>query len=703
MSHLFQDGNDRFASKSILILKTYDIQSIRYDWKSISQHFDGKIKIASQLTIESIVDGSALECISYSNIPFSTQFASIYSLCIQLLQSMNTDNANIQYPWNQIYHQHQDNGLPIVSSNGIYFVKLFFGVEWRSILVDDRVPIFEGKLIFPILSNSNEIWPQLLTKAILKLLILSNRLNGTLSVPLIIQMLTSMVTLDISQSEKLNKSSDSNFVWKSVIHLDGEQNTGLNNTKKPVDLEAISGDDETPWTVTVALNNFVIADDVKSDEKEHDENTKNTENTENTKNSKIPKRWIAVQCAPDLHTHKVQDFWTDETVTRFLNDQTVIVSDNDNAVDILLVIDSLNRNLSEKVTLYLYDQRHNLKKQVYSTVMEHGFTSIIATIEPKKVYFLEIDGDISYSVRSYCASESVYVASRFGDEKSWSITNHKLLEIHRESGQHSVSKTFIAFNVVLTVLKDKCNVLFHGMFPDKLLVNSLVVHCVNLDDHSVFPVPNLNLSRFQLKQNQNGYAVIGFARPSEVEAIPNSKYEIKMLFDGEMEHNIMDMSSVLDFQVDYKQNFEVSVMRDEITSDEGATYLFIEIYFETQRGDDSDEDALCNDFGKIVELIDTETKEVVVSYATTQSAVYIPQIFIDSNSKWSLNVRIDKSNPGSNLVDTNVVSLYKDGSIRCYLRMISDHKIRLFPDNSQQLEFEQIKELNAVICDFWSL
>eukprot|EP00487_Bulimina_marginata_P003307 TRINITY_DN18002_c0_g1_i1.p1 TRINITY_DN18002_c0_g1~~TRINITY_DN18002_c0_g1_i1.p1 ORF type:complete len:127 (-),score=6.10 TRINITY_DN18002_c0_g1_i1:179-559(-) len=101
----------------------------------------------------------------------------------------NTD-TNIVYPWNLIYPQRKETGLPVLSENGIYFAKLYFCGEWRTILIDDNIPMFDGKFLFPTIAESNEIWPRLLSKAILKFLILSNRLDDALCVPLIVELLT---------------------------------------------------------------------------------------------------------------------------------------------------------------------------------------------------------------------------------------------------------------------------------------------------------------------------------------------------------------------------------------------------------------------------------------------------------------------------------------------------------------------------------
>merc|ERR1712228_964694 len=106
-----------------------------------------------------------------------------------------------------------------------------------------------------------------------------------------------------------------------------------------------------------------------------------------------------------------------------------------------------------------------------------------------------------------------------------------------------------------------------------------------------------------------------------------------------IEHSIIDMQSSLDFKIDYIHNFDVSLMRDEITSENEATFMFSEIYFKTHDN--------YGNFGKIVEFINKNTNEVVAKYTSTQSVVYVPQIFIGDSKLW-FNIKFDKNNPGSN-------------------------------------------------------
>jgi calpain family cysteine protease len=60
-------------------------------------------------------------------------------------------------------------GMPTVNPSGKYVVQLFVCGAWRIIVVDDRVPIADsGAVLIPSSSVAGELWPLLLSKALLK-------------------------------------------------------------------------------------------------------------------------------------------------------------------------------------------------------------------------------------------------------------------------------------------------------------------------------------------------------------------------------------------------------------------------------------------------------------------------------------------------------------------------------------------------------
>ena len=64
----------------------------------------------------------------------------------------------------------QKDGIPIFNPKGKYAVKLYLMGKERKIIIDDSMPFtFDDELIFPGCEDIREIWPSLLTKALLKL------------------------------------------------------------------------------------------------------------------------------------------------------------------------------------------------------------------------------------------------------------------------------------------------------------------------------------------------------------------------------------------------------------------------------------------------------------------------------------------------------------------------------------------------------
>jgi len=64
----------------------------------------------------------------------------------------------------------QKDGIPVFNQKGLYWVKLYHMGKPRKIVIDDTVPCSRtGEILLPITENSEEIWPAILTKALLKL------------------------------------------------------------------------------------------------------------------------------------------------------------------------------------------------------------------------------------------------------------------------------------------------------------------------------------------------------------------------------------------------------------------------------------------------------------------------------------------------------------------------------------------------------
>lgn len=78
---------------------------------------------------------------------------------------------NTWKPWNHIWPKEKTKGspLPVYNPGGKYCVRIFWMGTWRKVTVDDWMPFDEdGKLMLPASPNEHELWPMLLSKALIK-------------------------------------------------------------------------------------------------------------------------------------------------------------------------------------------------------------------------------------------------------------------------------------------------------------------------------------------------------------------------------------------------------------------------------------------------------------------------------------------------------------------------------------------------------
>ncbi|KAJ3104288.1 hypothetical protein HDU97_009364 [Phlyctochytrium planicorne] len=78
-------------------------------------------------------------------------------------------------PWDNLYPKAKD-GTPTYNPMGKYAVKLFWLGSWRRITIDDRIPVDDqGRPLVLSSPAPNELWPMLISKALLKLAATSYR------------------------------------------------------------------------------------------------------------------------------------------------------------------------------------------------------------------------------------------------------------------------------------------------------------------------------------------------------------------------------------------------------------------------------------------------------------------------------------------------------------------------------------------------
>ena len=88
---------------------------------------------------------------------------------LQFVKDRSVRDVDTREPiYKSIYPQ--ENGIPIISPSGKYWVKLRFMGEEKLVEIDDKMPVDKKDiLLLPKPAQGFEIWPQLIVKAYLKL------------------------------------------------------------------------------------------------------------------------------------------------------------------------------------------------------------------------------------------------------------------------------------------------------------------------------------------------------------------------------------------------------------------------------------------------------------------------------------------------------------------------------------------------------
>jgi hypothetical protein len=152
-----------------------DIGNERH-WKSNTER--KKLGDLKELEFETILDNESLSSgaskllQTNSSLLQSDFFLSLLSCihyCYEIFRLSKTTGAGDEFlPWDNIYPKGKD-GLPSYNPSGKYLVKIYWLGAWRKIAIDDRIPVdINGKPLLLSSSFQNELWPLILSKALIK-------------------------------------------------------------------------------------------------------------------------------------------------------------------------------------------------------------------------------------------------------------------------------------------------------------------------------------------------------------------------------------------------------------------------------------------------------------------------------------------------------------------------------------------------------
>ena len=147
--------------EKIIIVKSEEAETPVQNMDPKNQKNKNEVQIIYNKLLPSNMDLSLPLC------DFCRWIASQFQIIID--NKINTENDKNNF-LRCIYPQDK-NGVPQYNPSGLYWVKLYHMGKYRKIEIDDKFPVNKETYenYFPQTENRNEIWPLILTKALIKL------------------------------------------------------------------------------------------------------------------------------------------------------------------------------------------------------------------------------------------------------------------------------------------------------------------------------------------------------------------------------------------------------------------------------------------------------------------------------------------------------------------------------------------------------
>ncbi|KAJ1621358.1 hypothetical protein T492DRAFT_360501 [Pavlovales sp. CCMP2436] len=150
------------------------LEAVTHEWRRPRQL--AGVEGAAPYVVEPAIDPANLRALANglrAPAPLAsseaTQLLEWVTSSMQLVAEHAAAVAEGDFLW-QLVHPQSEAGMPQLSEKGRYVVRLFDHGRWRAFTVDDKLPCdVEGRCLLPHTRAPAELWPLLLTKALLKL------------------------------------------------------------------------------------------------------------------------------------------------------------------------------------------------------------------------------------------------------------------------------------------------------------------------------------------------------------------------------------------------------------------------------------------------------------------------------------------------------------------------------------------------------